>query len=159
MRVSFSLCRDRLVGAACRLCQVFFFFHQFFNFNRQTLVKYVNALISYASIWLPREITSRIYAANHAFNSHHLKLPHRCPYAGTVCSDFFIGVIIRPNEHILCQIRGCNVFINMLFEYAERPPPVFMTQSIHILKGGTRTHMRAHLHTSCSGLDLIKLEI
>lgn len=32
----------------------------------------------------------------------------------------------------------------MLFDYAERPPPVFMTQSIHILKGGTGT--RAHTH-------------
>lgn len=37
-------------------------------------------------------------------------------------------------------MRGYNAYINMLFEYAERPPPVFMTQSIHILKGGTHTH-------------------
>lgn len=47
----------------------------------------------------------------------------------------------------------------MLFEYAERPPPVFMTQSIHILKGGTRTHAQerahAHLNTHGSGLELI----
>ena len=34
----------------------------------------------------------------------------------------------------------------MLFESAERPPPVFMTQSIHILKreGRAHTHTQAH---------------
>lgn len=55
----------------------------------------------------------------------------------------------------------------MLFEYAERPPPVFMTQSIHILKreGRAHTHTQTDPHartgtrtvlawSSYNGLDL-----
>lgn len=44
----------------------------------------------------------------------------------------------------------------MLFEYAEQPPPVFMTQSIHILKGGARTHAHAQFRLGAyNGLDLM----
>lgn len=55
--------------------------------------------------------------------------------------------------------RSQNAYKNTPF---ERPPPVFMTQSIHTLKGGTRTlvaRAHSHMHSSGSGnhngLDLV----